>query len=151
MGCDIHLVLEKRDGGKWVGVDTFTSHHRSRPTRDDIMDGFSSPTARSRNYDRFAALAGVRGDGPEARGLPPDLSDTTALLASEWGDDGHSHSWLPLNEAARIFLETEWVPPGKELSESIKKYPEEHYFNVDRLEAGGGDDDNYRVVFWFDN
>jgi hypothetical protein len=58
MGCDIHLVLERRaDDGRWIAIDTFTSFHRSYVHSADTMDGFSSPIARDRNYTRFAKLA----------------------------------------------------------------------------------------------
>jgi len=136
MGCDIHGSIEKRVNGKWVMVN-----------RMDLK-------ARSRNYDRFARLAGVRGDGPEPRGVPEDVSDSTLLHIDEWGTDGHSHSWLPLHEAARIFLETEYTGS---LSDFIKEYPMDHYFDVSQFEQKctccGQPIPNgeYRLVFWFDN
>lgn len=138
MGCDIHLVLErKNDAGKWVGVDTFNSHASA------YGESHSVPVARSRNYERFAALAGVRGDGPEPRGLPSDASDTTRLLATDdWGADGHSHSHLPLGEAAKIFLQTEFKKPQR--TSLAMTDPAYHYFGVDPA-------DGYRIVFWFDN
>lgn len=139
MGCDIHMVLEVKDGerpGHWVAIDTFKGH--------ETRNGWASPIAGSRNYERFAALAGVRGEGTAARGLPTDISETARYLAHHWGVDGHSHSWLPLIEAAEIFLATEWPKrPGAE--KYAAKYPCSHYFGVE------GDLDNYRLVFWFDN
>jgi hypothetical protein len=69
-----------------------------------------------RNYDLFAMLANVRngygfagcdtGDGfvpilgrenPQ-RGLPQDASDFVKARAYEWGEDGHSHSYLTVAE-----------------------------------------------------
>lgn len=149
MGCDIHLVLEQHVGEKWIAIDTFMSHHRLYAKPDDIMDGFSSPTARSRNYKRFAKLAGVRGPGPQPKGMPGDASETAKFLVNDWDEDGHSHSWLPIAEAARIFLETEWHDPAKSLSEMITKYPVSHYFNVDT--SGSKNDEDFRIIFWFDN
>ncbi len=146
MGCDIHLVLEKKHEGKWVAIDTFKSHHRLRPTKDDIMDGWSSPVARSRNYARFAKLAGVRGDGPEPLGIPNDASETTKYLVADRGSDGHSHSWLPMMAAATIFLATQ---PIDGLSDGVTKFPEDYFFNASPLDVD--DAKNYRVVFWFDN
>lgn len=127
MGCDIHIATEKRVDDKWVMV-----------TR-----AFWNTAARTRNYHRFAALAGVRGDGPPPRGLPDDISDSTRLFRDEWGDDGHSDSWLPLHDAARLWLETE----RGEVNDFMRKWPESHYFDVE-LESYPG---VYRVVFWFDN
>jgi len=149
MSCDIHLVLEKRrKDGKWVGIDTFLGHHRLYAKKGEF--DWDSPVARGRNYERFAALAGVRGNGPAARGLPLDISETTQEMVAQWGGDGHSHSWLPLKEASKIFLETEY-----QLAEENgyrEKYPESYYFGVEKYDEN--DDkffDNYRIVFWFDN
>ena len=130
MGCDIHATVEKKVGDRWVMVNR--------------LDFRSRPEAMQRNYKRFAALAGVRGDGPDPRGLPPDISESTKLYADEWKADGHSHSFLELNEAAKIFLDNEW--PAKGISDYAKKYPSEHYFSIHEAKPG-----EYRLVFWFDN
>jgi hypothetical protein len=145
MGCDIHMVLEKRTGDKWVAVNAFNRH--SVLLRGKQYGGtlISTPAARSRNYLRFAALAGVRGDGLAPKGIPDDASDTALLLISEWGSDGHSHSWLPLEEAAHIFAETErWLEDDDEWHRS---HPLEFFFCVE------SDDqvNSYRLIFWFDN
>lgn len=141
MGCDIHMVLERKFGLRWIAMDTFKGHEAA------YGKGWNSPAATSRNYARFAALAGVRGDGPQARGLPADISDTTAMLFEDWEPDAHSMSWLPLDEAAKIFLATDHNVQPEEFR---SKYPQSHYFGVDE-----SDDRNkhikYRVVFWFDN
>lgn len=140
MGCDIHLVLEKKFDGKWVGIDTFVGHEQT------CAKGWAFPVARSRNYVRFAALAGVRGEGPAALGVPEDASDTARCTVAYWGEDGHSHSWLPLKEAAQVFLATSQLKPD----DYGFKYPASYFFSVDE-----SDDrilmDDYRVVFWFDN
>jgi hypothetical protein len=145
MGCDIHLTLEKRLGDKWICIDTFKSH------QDSNGHGHSMPVAKDRNYKRFAALAGVRGAGPEPKGVPADVSDTTRYLINEWRGDGHSHSWLSLDEATRIFLDTQWAPPGHELPSFILEHPDSHFFNVDCSHGSGETVGDYRIVFWFDN
>lgn len=136
MGCDIHLVLERKYGLKWIAVDTFKSHNGTGKE-------YASPAAISRNYERFAALANVRGDGPEPRGIPSDISETTAMLLEDWEGDAHSMSWLPLEEAAKVFLATDRY----ETTDYMQKYPQSHYFNVDEDEKRG----KHRLVFWFDN
>lgn len=132
MGCDIHGWIEKRVGNKWVAYREL----EKRPYSLDDID------PRARNYARFAALAGVRGDGPDPKGLPLDISETTQFWVDEWDTDGHSHSWLSLDEAARIFLDTEWEP-----SEFARKWPATSFFGVDYEQ----DAPLYRLVFWFDN
>lgn len=141
MGCDIHLVLEKHDDELgWVGVDTFSGHEST------LGKGYNAPVARQRNYRLFAALAGVRGEGPEPRGLPEDISTTTLLLVKEWDSDGHSHSWLPLSDAAR-----EWnvqrYPAEKPINDFQAKFPASFWFGID----SESEIEKYRLIFWFDN
>lgn len=122
MGCDIHGWVEEYVGDRWVGVKEIT------------------PVGRSRNYSRFAALAGVRGNGPEPVGIPADVSDTVRYWIDSWGSDGHSHSWLPMNMA-----EDTWAQTGPVDKSNIE--PQFHYFGLFDLE----NKHRRRVVFWFDN
>ena len=58
MGCDIHIVAERLTApDTWIGIRDFHSFH-------DKVGGWCFPAALERNYERFAALAGIRGDGP---------------------------------------------------------------------------------------
>jgi len=134
MGCDIHIVSEKKVGDRWVGIVRF-SHI-------DTQTGTAFPICRDRNYKRFADLAGVRGDGPEPRGLPPDASELSRLLYDT--SDDHSHSWLPAREAVEVFLATEY----NRISDFARKYPAYFYFKIDEDQENL---DDYRIVFWFDN
>lgn len=103
MGCDIHALIERKVGNSWLDSGD-----------PDI----------GRNYEMFAALAGVRNrDGivpiAEPRGLPgfkewatygggerhirwEDWSAKPCRamenMAEEMGEDGHSASWLTLAE-----------------------------------------------------
>jgi len=138
MGCDIHLVLERKYNDVWIGVDTFNSHTSA------IDHNFSFPVAKVRNYDRFAALASVRGEGPLPKGIPDDISQTSKYLIDYWGKDGHSHSWLPLKEAVDIFIKTDHEKPKKD--SFGEEYPSYHYFFVEKEDI-----DNHRLIFWFDN
>jgi hypothetical protein len=142
VGCDIHMVLERRDHEKnrWVGIDTFLG---GKAGSYDAPYCFARAT--SRNYRRFAQLAGVRGDGPAPLGLPADISETTDWMVRDWGADGHSHSWLPAADAARIFFETEWWK-DKEPNAFQKKWPESFYFGIESEHLG-----DFRLIFWFDN
>lgn len=136
MGCDIHLLVEKKVGDKWVMVDRI--EHPS--------------PARERNYYIFGKMASVRGgDGFAPRGLPDDLSDSGKLFAEEWDGDGHHYSYLSMFEALHIF-----VTCTDGLSDYDKKYPAMHFFDLyfeERYDDENGPIpyDDYRVVFWFDN
>lgn len=129
MGCDIHGIIEVRHNDEWL----MHSH-----LKDD-----------SRNYSRFAQLAGVRSNleqNPrQPEGIPKSACQSTRYHSNQWGGDGHSHSWLDLKEASVVFLITDYNP-----TIYAQKYPESHYFGIDH-EAEGKSLDDYRLVFWFDN
>ena len=130
MGCDIHASIEKIVDGRWIMVNR--------------LSYANNPKALCRNYARFAALAGVRGFGRSPKGLPLDISESTMLYVNEWGGDGHSHSFLYLDEASKIFLATD--PARDERDKHQKKYAMEHYFDLCEDEPR-----EYRIIFWFDN
>ena len=130
MGADIHGLVEKNvrlDGvDRWVTISILRYPDKGR----------------ERNYSRFAALAGVRGEGPTPKGAPSDLSETARLLLREDAEDTHSISWLPLDDALRIYNETEWYE-----DEDKRKWLDSYrYFGVE-CEDGH----RYRLVFWFDD
>lgn len=147
MGCDIHMVLERRDHEKtrWVAIDTFHEFKAHQNHRDGDGVRYCDSLATARNYRRFAALARVRGDGPDPRGVPGDISDSTEFLIRDYGVDGHSHSWLPLADAARIFAETQWI--DEPLTDWQKERPADFYFGI----YAENDLSDYRLIFWFDN
>ena len=108
-----------------------------------------------RNYDLFAILADVRngsgfagvdtGDGfnPifEPRGLPEDVSKDYKQLVDNYGEDGHSHSWVTLEELDsydwnQITNHRGWVDPIQYKIFKEKGKPEEWSGGV----SGGGVD-----------
>lgn len=128
MGCDIHGWVEKKIDGRWIGY---------RELKD-----------RERNYHRFARLAGVRGDGPDAKGLPSDLSETAKAHVDEYGSDGHSHSYMELNEAFDVFKST--------TSKDLYSFWDAFGFDDDTQHICREcrrplPDAEFRLVFWFDN
>lgn len=145
MGCDIHMVVEKNigteDSPRWVPYRMPRSHQNVYAKEPGKR--FSSPMALSRNYERFAALAGVRGCGPAARGWPEDINEATRHLLENDGD--HTPSWLPLAEAVPIFLATDYY----DLSDFDRKYPAYFYFGVE--EESDGSLSRFRLVFNFDS
>jgi hypothetical protein len=170
MGCDIHPVLEKRWGDKWVGLHAFpyrtlnlTLYPHLHPKLGlkepvEIQSNWVSYRAQERNYQLFALLAGVRGRGATPRGLPEDVSDLARAMSSDWGSDGHSHSWV----TAREWIEACWqceqdhaklfLAPAED--DPRRKNAYQHYLELDCSEGSLGPNDspdNYRIVFWFDN
>jgi hypothetical protein len=141
MGTDIHCVVEERiSPGKWVAIHIIQNY-------TDIWGRRVEPGALARNYRRFDALARVRGgQGLEPRGLPPDVSDST-LRAFETCP-GLNASWLPLDQATRIFAETAVELP-KEVRAHLLSRETETGRNWYFFSEEYGDGDDFRLVFWF--
>lgn len=94
MGCDIHVYIEYKLGdGPW----TLDSGHKVE-REDDNYKRLISVYASRRDYDFFGRLAGVRGRGGKARGIPKDASELIKEFAKEDEEhsDWHSHSWNSL-------------------------------------------------------
>ncbi|EGB9983127.1 hypothetical protein ABFW39_002842 [Listeria monocytogenes] len=98
MGCDIHLMVEVKD------------RKTNQWTEYDVADGAIKFIGR--NYNLFGILANVRngfgfaqidtGDAfipiSNPRGVPKDASKSYLSFVEDWGTDGHSHSFLNLDE-----------------------------------------------------
>ena len=165
MGADIHMVLEKRakvrDREVWIGVNAFpfvkatVFHYEAATQKHSHLLGKTSWQARERNYDMFAALAGVRGDGPAPRDLPDDASDLTLLMADGWGEDGHSHSWMLMSEAMPIIVGSGQLGPQADALLAAFKHGTSAALNGYMENFWSMDDDetldDYRLCFWFDN
>jgi len=168
MGADIHLVLERKHKGRWIGLHAFDSKIFDATS----VTGYHFFHACERNYVRFAALAGVRSHGPAPKGYPADISDLAQMMIEQWDSDGHSHTWYYLDEAARIFKETERgeVKTKDELSRAVAAVAEgydvymrrmSHYFGVEwhvedstneeRLAKAKELANEHRLIIWFDN
>ena len=132
MGCDVHGFLEKKHKGKWCML---------REIERSAYDGDSSSNFRNRDYNYFSALAGVRGEGPEPKDLPTDVSDSVQMHSDNWDTDGHSHSYMPISEA--IALHKFLYPDNTKYGRAY------HLFGLEKHEVK--DISEYRVVFWFDN
>lgn len=90
MGCDIHIIAQKRVNGVW------------EPVRGNFYEG--SYPFDWRSYGMFGFLAGVRNysDVPPIalpRGLPDGVPDQDGDDDDEWLGD-HSYSWLSVEELA---------------------------------------------------
>lgn len=167
MGADIHLFLERKmKSGNWACVSNL-----DRIVRFEGLDGVQ-PTSNlnygyfklsSRNYAFFGALASVRGDGEEPRGLPLDVSDIVGEESEGWAMDGHSHSWMYADEFISIYNRI-WnegkddepldqysqmlLTEGKDTAvmDFINKMCSPILVNLDEDNS-----EDYRFVFWFDN
>lgn len=156
MGTDIHIVVERKWEGRWVGVRTDQGFYRGG-FLGDSGPNWASPAVGNRNYAFFARLAGVRGDGPEALGLPDDASDLTLMRWSEWESDGHSCSYLPLKEFADRWCAGDKEFLAKRAVERLRGEDNSYTQLLNRASIGAFDPygymdvEDFRVVFWFDN
>jgi hypothetical protein len=172
MGCDIHMYIETRVGdGEWQA-----DQHHQHIIDDDGDHYIPAVNATGRNYQLFADLANVRGEGMfglEPLGLPDDVSDIVNKASDDWDVDGHSHSYISLKDFIKILK--------KHKEYNLKNKDERAFYNWDDI---GEEEDfpnyvslvNYckrlidnhkaeaillgqkripplevRLVFWFDN
>lgn len=160
MGCDIHMNVEVLESGEWRRLSTSTPQKRGdpEPSGDNRRarfewewgesleaDGALIPLWDWRSYDTFAMLANVRngygfagvrtGGGfvpiSEPRGIPDNASDEVKSESEQWGCDGHSHSWLLVEEVLDYDLDGQHttvagfvtLPEFKQWKESGEKLP----------------------------
>ena len=155
MGCDIHIVVERNWCGKWVGLRTDKGFVRGG--YDGKQTDWAYPDVSRRDYGFFNRLAGVRGDGPDPLGLPSDASDLTLARATHWEGDGHSFSYLPLEEFAMRWCAGNEAFIAIMAAERLTGEGRAYSRLLDRASIGtfdpydGTDVGDFRVVFWFDN
>jgi hypothetical protein len=162
MGADIHLFAEKRlHTGEWAAVQTFSPINRKAVGLDVTRPyDWLFFIVEERNYALFAKLAGVRGNGPQAKGVPDDASPLYRDYVDSWVSDGHSHSWCTATEFVARFLET--LDVGDPIVKAYASWVLEaghgnavltfldNYCGV-RINEGRDKADDYRFVFFFDN
>ena len=173
MGADIHFTIEHRDpndGLGWVGVFwSGASYSPSLYNTNNLygataninpeelnrrMDRGVHPFGRlgRRDYNFFARLAGVRGDGPKPNGVPSDASALTQRCVMRWEGDSHSHVHMTLREFVKRKIISD---------ETVAKAAKSKLQGGDPIAEYLGDcvdddnditlDGNTRVLFWFDN
>lgn len=145
MGCDIHIVLERKEpDAEWVGLWTSDV----RPDRRQLR-----PVVAQRDYAFFAEVAAVRGRSSTAtypRNLPRDVSRLAWLQYQRCPTDYHSASWMTVSEFVSA-----WLRVNPKRPDVRPEFAASDLLGVDGDEEDRwGDDDPrvlYRVVFWFDN
>lgn len=167
MGCDIHMVIEKqiktpKHGEVWVTVNTLDALFPDglvAETKHDTPYG-NYYRIECRNYEFFADIACVRGEGEyQERGLPKDLSPLAESIVQSWGIDGHSHSYLYADEMIPLYIKHCLTDDEKSklITDRINGLSSiqtfhlimERHFNVTTIEEDNPQD--YRFVFFFDN
>ncbi len=171
MGADIHFVIEHNDPEDnlgWVGVFWSDAPHSPSGYNHTAYDNNANISAEEqirrleygvhplgrlgrRDYEFFARLAGVRGDGPAPNGVPSDASALTQRCISRWGDNGHSHVHMTLREFVKRKIISDdslaeaaksKLQGGDPIAEFLGKCIDDDDITLD---------DNTRVIAWFDN
>lgn len=166
MGCDIHFIVEKKINDRWIGV--YSTQHTPHMARSpqDMYAPCRTVWCDNQDYAFFAAIAGVRGEGPEPNGLPEDISELAQADADEWAGDVHSHGHMPLIDFVRAKMRVnEAEVTAAEVTHQLTKAGADRkswsYRGMGKNEYSLADmseyhdpelQDNYmRVVFFFDN
>jgi len=131
MGCDIHMFIEYKAGNNlpwqadphhvpvWedrckddstVPQEEWCDHCKDDGEKQVYCDAgyldYSQVRATGRDYALFGILAGVRGGGErEPLGLPDNVSDMILAASTKYGSDGHSHSYMSLEEFKQAIYE----------------------------------------------
>lgn len=137
MGCDIHIVLERRKRGslEWIGVWA----------SDEVPIKGRSKIAK-RNYGLFSRF-GVRGQREDyreviyPRNIPEDVSRLAWTQYMRSPTDYHSASYATPEEFVAA-----WV---KENPNDPDVRPEHALYDLLQLDTDY--DGEHRLVFWFDN
>lgn len=160
MGCDIHIILERKDTERcrWVGLRQL-GHLPSKAL--GLVPESKLPWVtwriKNRDYAFFAALAQVRGEddqGYEARGFPEDMSELSQYVLGD-DDDLHSASWLTAKELAPPLLRVkEGVTTSTRVHDKLLGVDEEEFTVLHRWiddDITPENIDEWRIVFAFDN
>lgn len=164
MGADIHLYIERKmPSGDWAFMTSLDCVVYSKALWGGKMDAFGTAFYKvaNRNYELFARLASVRGDGRDPQGLPDDVSEMVEMYANAWEGDGHSHSWLSASDFADDYYGIQVLGKDEPMTEYHQNTltVDKNYAVLQFLQemcgvSGIGDQtqaNEFRFVFWFDN
>lgn len=164
MGADIHTYIERKmPSGNWAFVSNLDNVIYSKALWSSDKPNFVHAfyVVNSRNYELFARLASVRGDGREARGLPDGVSEMVQMYADAWEGDGHSHSWLSASDFADDYYGIQVLEEDEPMLEYHQNtlQVDKNYAVLQFLQemcgvSGIGEvtqANEFRFVFWFDN
>ena len=147
MGTDIHTRVEYResDTGFWKMLYMYTPN-KWHPEKLELVEPYNG-----RNYELFAALAGVRGWAEPIvapRGIPQDVSNDVSDEYDREKDWVHTPSWLTLAEL-RVAAKDK-----KTYDKHVRNALKVLIGNVDFMFSAAWrwpDDVDVRIVFWFDS
>ncbi|KGM44476.1 hypothetical protein JY97_00605 [Alkalispirochaeta odontotermitis] len=133
MGCDIHIVIERKRQGdhKWTGLVS-TDQLKKRPD------------CATRDYSFFAEVANVRGKttrGNYPQNIPEDVSELAWQEYMSSPTDHHSPSHMSAYDFCALHNE---IRPNNSRKEHA-------VYDLLGIDTSWPENAEYRVVFWFDN
>ncbi len=101
IGCDIHFYAEYNVNGTWYPLQEMEQDE------DGYWDiDWKEEIYGERNYFVFGKIAGVRSESYfSPKGIPDDLSMQIKDQVERYGIDGHSHSWLDIDEMEEVYTD----------------------------------------------
>lgn len=164
MGCDMHAYIEtkrKNNDGNWQVLPLLAIKYSDR--FPSILDFYSG-----RDYELFGWLTGgiVRCDTDTAldapRGIPQNVDYEIEKEYNSWNGDAHSASYFTLEELKEAYSEIpkkvyEFDAWGESTTKKVKnEFRKRVKCFLNTIEVlvetiGWFDDDEIRIVFWFDS
>lgn len=152
MGCDIHIYTEYRNPGELTWQSADKTSVEEEDTEDEYID-VSHAIDTGRNYGLFALIAEVRGEFTQSLtckyAWPDDATNISAYQKDRWDSDGHSHSWLVLDEIKTHLMHlalTQHDVPNWAIQAYTQLKDE-----IEELKPSGASDHDVRILFFFDN
>ena len=139
MGKDLHYIIEKRINFKWVGIMATDCLFSS------VKDNIKALRRRREFFNRINDLTG----------FPDDASDLA--LHEKERIEGHSHSWLYIEDIYQVWLSLYQPSFMREISLDEALLLEAEFSEFIGVNFFGEEDngfwinDNLRILFFFDN
>lgn len=166
MGADIHFYIETRKDSKakWDTEDFHVAEITTYEDNDSEEEDFTLEAIYDeysrygrRDYAMFGVLADVRGDGIiyGLRGIPLDVSANVQRAIDNYGEDGHSHHFLSLDEFKecldkyKIMYTNRSAPDYDEIYRLASNWLMNEQAEAKLLDTER--DPQIRFVFFFDN
>ncbi len=159
MGCDVHMFLERKledESNEWASADIWDKNDLFIDYPDSSFPEYKVKAVNRlfnrSSYILYAILASVRNDDnkiipiAKPRGLPSNVSEMVRRQEEFWGVEGHSHSWLTLDE----IINYDWTQTFTDYHGEIRCYKDYFEIFINKIHTINKTG-TFRTVFWFDN
>lgn len=143
----INAYSERKTKGAWVATEKET-FNEEKPNRFGWVNASMSMVTCPENYEFYGLLLdGVRNTWPWSfppKGMPADASEEVRSVCDSFSFEAYGHSYLTLRELVEKYLEL--MVSGTDAKQLMG------YLRVliDNIPKRADDQDDVRIVFWFD-